>query len=182
MTMKNAVYYAAMLLQLDDTLSAIERGELDDEALRLIRCANLVVAEIGTEYYPLKAEVTLSTTNNGEISYADFPSRPIEIYRVESESGASVSFACLSDRIVLPKKGKYRFTYSLEPPLLDLDESIPFPTKITARIVAYGTACEYCLISGMTDEALTWDKRYKDAVREAIYPKAEKRVKRRRWR
>ena len=182
MTLKNAIYYTAMLLQLDDTLSALENGEIDEEALRLIRLANLVISEIATEYYPLKAEVIIKTNDEGEIAYDAFPTRPIEIYRAENGFGVSVPFSLLSDAVVMNKAGEYTFTYSYAPPLLELEDELPFPTKITERIVAYGTACEYCLISGMNEEAVTWDRRYKDAVTEAVYPKTEKRVKARWWR
>lgn len=182
MTIKNAVYYAAMLLQLDDTLTALENGELDEEALRLLRCGNLVVSEIASEYYPLKDKIKLSVDERGEITFDSFPVRPIEIFSAKDRNGISTPFTALADLIVLPSKGEYEFTYSYEPPLLQLEDDLPFPTKITERIVAYGIACEYCLISSMTDEAVTWDKRYKDALREAVFPKTEKRVKRRGWR
>ena len=33
-----------------------------------------------------------------------------------------------------------------------------------ARALALGTCCEYALSSGMYDEAVMWDKRYKDAL------------------
>lgn len=181
MTIKDAVYYSAMFLQLDETCQVLENGETDDETDRLLRLANLVASEIASEYYPLKSSVKLTTNDNAEIMLSDFPCNVVDIYSAVNTDGISVGIKQYHDRIILPKKGEYEIVYSFVMPTLTLDSEIPFPSKIGARVLAYGIACEYCLISSMADEGALWDKRYKDALENGTTPKREMRVKRRRW-
>lgn len=47
-----------------------------------------------------------------------------------------------------------------------LYDDIPEFYGITGRMLAYGVAAEYCIVEGMA-EAVTWDKRYKDALAAA---------------
>ena len=58
---------------------------------------------------------------------------------------------------------------------------LPLIEKIDARVIGYGIAAEYCIINGL-DDALLWDKRYKDALKRAARTVGERRVKRRVWR
>ena len=49
---------------------------------------------------------------------------------------------------------------------------------ITPRVLAYGVAAEYCITEGI-DEAVTWDKRYKDGI--AAAKRSPKSIKSRRF-
>lgn len=49
-----------------------------------------------------------------------------------------------------------------------------------ARALALGTCCEYALASGLYDEAVLWDKRYKDAL-AALCRARGGTLKARRW-
>lgn len=54
----------------------------------------------------------------------------------------------------------------------------PVFAGISERVLAYGVAAEYCITEGI-DEAVTWDKRYKDAL--AAAPKQSRTVKPRKF-
>lgn len=183
MTIKEVMLTSATFLQLDETYKVIESGKVDgdEESELLLRCVNLVVSEIANEYYPLKEKSVVEANGNGEIFYEDFPKTPYDIYKVVNESGISVPFTRYHDRLIVPRVGKYEIYYSFVPAFLSLSDELPFPEKVDARVVAYGVACEYCLISGMTEDAVVWDKRYKNALTVASFPYGEKRVKTRRW-
>ena len=103
------------------------------------------------------------------------------MYSVKDEYGRTVPVREYFDRILVPKKGRYEVEYSYMPQSVGLDDEIPYTERLGARAIGYGTACEYCIISGMTDDAVLWDKRYKDALHLAETGKTDKRVKPRRW-
>ena len=100
---------------------------------------------------------------------------------MRAEDGSSVSYKSYFDRITLAAPGKYTIEYSYAPGTLDVEDDSPYSERVPARVLAYGAACEYCIISGMTDEAVLWDKRFKDALGIAALKKSEKRVPKRRW-
>lgn len=185
MTLKTAVYYAAMFLQMEDVCEALENeqsyeGETAAEIDRLRRCANLVLSEAACDYLPLKITEKLYA-DGGEILFTDFSRRLVDIFSVKTEAGVTVPFKQYFDRIILPTEGFYAVEYSYAPDKLELTDALPYTERLSARVIAYGTACEYCLISGMTDDALLWDKRFKDALNLAATPSSEKRLPKRRW-
>ncbi len=185
MKLKTAVYYAAMFLQLGEVCEALEgegdypaaaAGEID----RLTRCLNLVLNEAACDYLPLKT-VEEVVSADGEIRLEALSKPVVDIYAVRSEAGLPAPYKSYFDRITLSAPGRYRIEYSYAPGTLDIDDDSPYSERVPARALAYGTACEYCIISGMTDEAVLWDKRFKDALGIAALKKGEKRVPKRRW-
>lgn len=181
MKMKDAVMLAAVLLGLDDTAAKLEQDELDTDGALLLRCANLVVNEICVDYFPLKTTSKLTSDGNGEIRYSDFPLPVSEVFKAVNSYGESVPFREFYDRLLLDKNTEYEVTYSYILPEADINGEVSFPERITARAVAYGIAAEYSVISQATDEALTWDRRYKDALARALRVAKEVRVRRRKW-
>ena len=185
MDLKTVVYYAAMFLQLEDVTEALESdseyiGETADEIDRLTRCANLVLSETAADYMPLKTREEIYC-ENGEMLFTQLSKPVIDVFSVSSAAGVTVPFKQYFDRLILPKEGSYTVEYGYAPEKLALDDPLPYTERVSARVIAYGTACEYCIISGMTDEAVLWDKRYKDALHLAAIQKSEKRVAKRRW-
>ena len=187
MKLKTAVYYAAMFLQLDAVCSALESESeeydetIKDEIDRLVRCANLIIGEAASDYVPLIVHERLTADENGEIPYSALSKSIIDLYSVKNSAGASVPVRQYFDRMVLPHAGEYEIEYGYMPGKIGLDGEIPFTERLGARAIGYGIACEYCIISGMTDDAVLWDKRYKDALHLAETKKTEKRLPGRRW-
>jgi len=192
---KEIIQYASALLQMDELHEDIASGNvatvdgvavvtdkphLNGALRQLLICANLVITEVASYYLPLRARQTIKTTANGSITFARFRHRRVvDLIRV-TKGGSSVRYERRPDRIVLPR-GTYEIEYTYLPPTLRLEDRQPFAHKIGARILALGTVCEYCIINSMLDEAVMWDKRYRDAVLAAAMPKREVRLPRRRW-
>ena len=184
MSIKTAVYDGAMFLQLDQVCEVIESGETPDDDTKkeielLTRCANLVLVEIASCYYPLKT-VEKVTASGGYIYYENLSKPIIDTYYIKNSAGEGVRFTEYFYRIAV-RDGEYEIEYSYACPPLSLDDEIPYKNnRVSDRILAYGIACEYCVISGMVNEASIWQKRYYDAL-IGSGDKREKKVKARGW-
>jgi len=193
---KEIIEHAATFLQMEELHDEIIKGNavtaggqagvtgkphLDGTLRQLVTCANLVITEVASYYLPLRARQTIKTTARGVITFVRFRNRRIvDIIRV-TRDGSNVRYERKADRIILPAAGAYEIEYTFLPDALRLENRQPFSHKIDARILALGTACEYCIISSMLDEAAMWDKRYRDAVVAAAMPRREVRLPRRRF-
>lgn len=184
--MKDCVVTAAVLLQLEDVIDSIENDNItpDSDVFRtvnqLVRCGNLVLSEIAAEYIPLKTCEQLEAVDK-KIEYVNFSKKAVDIFKV-SFRGKPVKFKLFYDSFSVPYAGVYEVEYSYEPLGLALGGETDYSSgRLSARCVAYGIACEYCLISGMTEEAVLWDKRYKDSLFAASIVKNERNVKARVW-
>ncbi|MDR3021334.1 MAG: hypothetical protein LBU60_01465 [Clostridiales bacterium] len=196
-TIKDVVYTAAMFAQLDDVVLLIENDETlhtigdkvqsDDSEVNqaaldtlnlLIKCANLSIAEIAADYIPLTRRDIL-TASDGFILYSSFSQVIINVVRVVLK-GQNVKFRLRPDRLEVPN-GRYEIEYNYLPKRKKYESCIDYKSAIvTARIIAYGVLTEYCIISGMQDEAVLWDGRYRDSLVQAT-PKLEKRIRARKW-
>ncbi len=187
MKLKEAVYYAAMFMQLDNVCAALENsgGETDEETEkeidRLVRCANLVLNEAASDYLPLKTTETVRAGDGLFVKYTELSKPIIDLFSVTDKSGRNVKIKQYFDRMIFPYEGEFDVTYSYAPAPVKLDDELPYTERLGARAVAYGTASEYAIISGMTDEAVLWDKRFKDALGLSSAVKRELRLPKRRW-
>ena len=179
---------AAEFLRLDSVAGALRGGTQDElnesdkaDLELLIFCAGFVTDEIAAEYVPLYRTETVAI-KDGKIRVSALSEAVTDIVSV-SVDGAKRRFGVLRDEIVLGEKksGSASVTYCTVPQKVQLDGFLPWPgDTVSARIVGYGVACEYCIVNGMS-EATLWDKRYKDALAAMRRTKREVRVKQRRW-
>ncbi|MCL2598368.1 MAG: hypothetical protein FWD76_00445 [Firmicutes bacterium] len=193
-TIKDIIYNAAIYGQLDDVIDIIEidglsqnesgdlvssdpsRKDTADTANRLCRCANLVLGEIASEYIPL-VKTELANSLGGVIAYESLSKNLIDIVSVK-QNGQSVRYKMTQDGIVAPS-GRYRIEYNFLPQKYLYKDSIDYKGAVlSTRVIAYGVITEYCIISGLTDDAVMWDKRYRDAL-AVVGARSEKKVKQR---
>jgi len=186
--MMDVVKLAAVLLQLEGVLASLsgeeqpegeqqEKAEADKKLL--LRCANLVVGEVAAEYLPLKAAEVL-TSSDGNIDYSAFSKRPIEIYSAK-KNGLKCRYKMYPAKLIT-EAGEVEVCYSYVPESVGIDEELDFAEgKITPRILAYGTAAEYCLVNCLHEEAWVWDKRYKDSLFGALRAGRAVHIPARRW-
>jgi hypothetical protein len=147
----------------------------------LTECAQSVIAEIADEYIPLTRTDNLIAID-GIIFHSEFPQKVTEVTRVQKD-GKNIPFRADHEKIIIGYNGKLSVTY-VYPPETREDAAQPLEWKnhkINARIIGYGAAAEYCIRTGMTDDAVLWDKRYKDALVAAVRTAREKRIRPRRW-
>lgn len=152
------------------------------DAKTLLDCYRVVENEIALDYFPLRKTETLSV-KKGMISYSAFSEAPVDIVRViEEGTGAALRFRVLPDGVSLPQScaaAEIEYTYS--PEKGKATDSTPFPEKISARLLAYGTANEFCLLAHRYEEAEVWGLRYRDALRAAGILRRTLSVRSRRW-
>lgn len=194
MKIKDAVFTAATFLQLGDIADGMGKEEFDAstpedtlseedarELALLVRCCNLVIGELASSSFPLK-KVQEANSENGKIPFTALGGDVLDVYTVERD-GARIPFDVFFDGLIVPVAGACRVTYSVAPDFCPLGGDSPFAgSKPSARLLAYGVAREYCLISGRTDDAAMWDGRFLAGVEEESRKKGEMRVRARVWR
>lgn len=188
--MLDVVKLCAVFLRLEDVLTLPELGgtidteDFDEIATRkelnnILRCANLVCAEVASEYFPLKTQ-QFFVTNDGKIPFDDFLHSPIDIHAV-SVNEKKCSFKIYPSEVITDT-GKVLIDYTYLPENVALNGELDYSEgKLHSRTIAYGTASEYCLISGMYEEALIWDKRYKDSLINTNRTLRSFKLPKRRW-
>lgn len=190
----DAVYMAAVFLQLDGVCERLRdedfdaetwRDAADDEAREidlLVRCCRLVLHELSETGFPLREEAE-TEAKRGKIAYSALPHEVVNIFSV-TKGHRTLPFREYYDGVTVPAGGKVRVLYGYAPPEVDLDSDSPYASGVpSARLLAYGIAREYSLIGGMTDEASMWDGRFNDcACDELRGKKRERRIRARVWR
>ena len=152
-------------------------GEGNENTLLL--CLNNCLDEIACEYAP--SYVTEKAVSyGGIISFSSLSNEVADVVNVTGDNG-NVPFEVRANGIYLENNGIYVVKYAVRPTVLSIDDEVALPPKITCRILCYGIIAEYYLISGMFEEAVTWDKRFKDALCAYSHGRKEHRVKQRRW-
>ena len=146
----------------------------------LVKCFNLVLNTVCTEYVKLK-DSTLVSTNNKRIAYNKITNNKIcNILCVEDESGQGVVFADYGGEIVLYMDGKYKVTYTYCLNDVEIDESVN-EINLPAKCIAYGVASEYLYINKLYDDANIWDVRFKNSLLNLLSNKKHLYLKPRRW-
>ena len=168
--------------QLTDGESVLEEEKeqrLQRETDILLRCYNIVENEIALDYLPLTAEETV-TCSTGMLPYTSFLHAPVTILSVTDEYGNKLPFTIFPE-YVKTRAGTSVITYSYAPETKRLDDCSEYGSRVSERLLSYGVACEYCLISGLYDEAVVWDKKYKDALLCAHSANRPHVIRSRRW-
>ena len=190
----DAVYTAAVLLGLDELCDGMTNpkfnasnprtvlGEDDAKELELLlRCCNLVLTEVSESGFPLKAVCSVSVGDDGKIPYSALPKTPSEIIAVR-KGGDTLPHRTYYDCVTVRVSGKCEVEYAFAHPKAALSDVSSYESgRPSARLIAYGIAREYCLISGMTDEAAAWDSRYLSCFDDETREKKEKKVRARVW-
>ena len=187
MEIKNVIKLACLFLGKDDyeNLSSLGGTQTETDAETkdlnfLLRCLNLTYQEIASDYIPLFATDTVETSS-GKIVFSKLTKKLNEIKSV-SENGFRVKYMLYPDYIKTDAK-TVDITYSYLPAeLTTLTSTLEtFTNKVSEMVLAYGTAMEYCFISGLYDDATMWEKRFKDALEIKAAKKSEKKLPNRRW-
>lgn len=166
MTIKDVLSQAAFLLGKDELVSYL-KGENGyesqaSEAAALLKCYNIVENEIALDYIPLTAEQTVSVLA-GKIYYTVLTHTPVSVLSVTDTYGNKLPFTIYPE-YVQTKSGARVIDYTYAPTAKTLTGNCEYGNRVSLRVFAYGVACEYCLINGRYEEALVWDRKYKDAL------------------
>ena len=183
-TVENVVRLAAQMLGLGETAEEYFDGNPSDEAKRIVQglvsCFNLVENELAVDYVPLVCEETLSTDEQGNIEYARLSKKVAYIITVRNQYGAIVKAKRMPTHLAL-EVGEYTVRYAAFPAEKTAKDGCEYETGVSARLLAYGVAAEYCLHKGLYAEHAAWDKKYKEALLIACKSRGVGRLKERAW-
>lgn len=164
MTVREILTDSAVMLGRTDIVEHLKSKGTDEnlekECENLLRLYNLVESETAVCYKPLKAAQVLAVTN-GNVSYSAFSKSPVDVEKV-LKGNVSQPFV-LTASGVNTDSGILEFIYRYVPKRKALDDECEYKTG-EERALALGVACEYSLAAGLYEQAVTWDKRYKDAL------------------
>lgn len=149
---------------------------LERETEALVRCYNLVEAELALEYLPLYVRERVAVTD-GAVRYSDLAKRVIEIKQV-TRGGASVRWS-VGTECVFTENGEVEIVYSYMPVKKSLLDDCSYGAR-EERALVLGVVSEYQLVCGQYDSAVVWDRRYKDTL-AALCRSRGGRLKMRRW-
>lgn len=176
MTIRDCIVKALGYLGMNELKEEYKSGEDSHDFLSL---AKDVIAEICSDYFPLKTKEKVSSDKDGLIYFNKLSLPVIDVFRV-SKNKTALPFMIKYDHIDIGLCGSVEVEYSFMPEITSLDSNLPFCSKIDSRIIGYGIAAEYAVVNSPT-EASFFDKRYKEALLRASRVKSERRIKRRNW-
>jgi hypothetical protein len=186
LNIKDIVMAAATLINREDICNYLLGVETDDLSAAkkdtdiMLRCFNLIENEIALEYKPLIFSENI-TTENGIINFDILSKQILEVIKVEDESENKISYK-LFHTYLKTKPENVVLYYSFIPEKKELTSISDYlENEIPQRTMAMGIACEFSLISAMYDEAVMWDKRYKDSLERISSKKVKQVMPARRW-
>ncbi|MBO5851031.1 MAG: hypothetical protein J6R29_01715 [Clostridia bacterium] len=186
MTVKDILITASTLLNRSDIKDfingkAVENyNQVEEDFNLLLNCYNLVEEEISTDYFRLKDTQTF-TVVDGVIKCQDFKNNVLTVLSVKNLNGSAVNAEIKPDGIYT-NENKVEIEYTFVAPYKTLKDVSSFIyTPITKRAIAYGTITEYSLIKGDYEEAVTWHKKYINALTSSLSNKKIKKIKERKW-
>ena len=174
MLVKEAVQNAAKLLELNIPQND-EAALIDAETKLLTTCADMILNEMAAEYF--SCVDIYSVESDGIVYFEDFPKEVFSIIGV-SMGTTPVNFKVYGNKVVTTNGSihiKYTYTFGK----LDYNAEVDYPEHI-ARVAAYGIAAEYCLIKALYDEAVMFQKRFREAIQSTAAKKFHK-LKARSW-
>ena len=187
MTYKDCIKVASLYLDDNKLYEYINDVSdfIDEETKRKIRylcsCVDVVANEIACEYFPIQ-RTEKALAKNKRIEYADMGECVVEIRYVKRD-GQKVNYNLYTTYIGVDEDGWYEVCYYYSPKSFsgNLEENIDLYGRITPRIVGIGAVAEYCLAFDRFDEAISYDKTFKDALIAVETRRQARRVKGRRW-
>lgn len=185
MKIKDVIKIAATFLGRTDVTAYLESGETESgsETLQTVNLmtnlTNLVITELSSTYIPLKTTENVYSSM-GKIYYSRLSQTPVRTVSV-SFYGKQIDYGYNPEYLIVPHDGMYTVEYEYTPSNLGLDDHVGYTEKdITATILAYGLAAEFCITEGGFEQAVMWHKRYADGIERLCMPK-NRRISERRW-
>ena len=176
MTIKDIVKTAAVFLNLTDVTTYLESNSVTPSQTTLTavdsltRLSNLVVVELAASYVPMTCSETVETAD-GKIVFGNLSHNVTRILSVKNQFGHDAEFRLYPEYLKV-FGGIYTVEYEYAPANYGLNDAVGFNGRITAALLGYGVAAEYCVTQGRFDEAVLWRKRYTFGVERVALPKS----------
>ena len=108
---------------------------------------------------------------DGKIYFNTLSSNLLHIREVYSVNGEPVPYTQTAKYLSVDSK-EVCIEYEYAPKSVGLEEETGYEEKdVPSRVLAYGVAAEFSISQRMFDEAVTFHKRYVDALSEILTPK-----------
>ena len=163
----------------------IEEGNPTAEDLRLKRALitylNAVLDELARGYFPLDTEEKMQS-ENGVYPFSGFLKAPSKINRVLSGKNPIGWHICPNYLYVDAKDITVFYEYL--PPVLDEGDEYFYPVfAVSDRLVEYGMASEYFLVTGDGAGHTAWEEKYRNEIESLLSRSAgiKGRIPPRRW-
>ena len=182
MTVKEVIELSADLVGVKESVSEYlaqggENGKSETDTL--LGCYRLVENALALDYFPLIAEEKVSATD-GEVAFSSLARQVTHVLRVQNAYGASLAFR-LFPLSLKTDAGDLQIRYAYAPTEKGLQDDTETAPAVSARLIAYGVASEYCLAKGFYEEASVWENRFKQALACAYGKRKVKKTAARRW-
>ena len=182
MKVSDVMIMAAVQLGIGDGVKGYVNGTnslYKQQSELLLQCFNLVENELALDYIPLVKQETLTLTDK-KIYYEAFDSDVVRIIKVADEHGASLPYKLFAAYMEVDAE-KAVVTYAYTPTPKTMTEESDFQAFVSERLFSYGMAAEYCMATGLCEEAVVWDKKYKEGIEGARQLARGGKMASRRW-
>lgn len=181
-TVEGVTRKAATLLGFGEEIAAY--FDDDDERAKskaelLLTCFQLIENELSLDYLPLYGEERVKP-RLGRVYYSNLSSPVVRIVRVTDLDGNPVKYR-LFPAYIETDLAEVRVLYVYMPADKYFDEEVEQNLAVSERLYAYGMAAEYCIATGLLEEAAIWDKKYKEVIESARSLTPCERIRSRRW-
>lgn len=177
MTVKEILDIACTFVNRLDVKDYFSNGNGDEEAVKggevFIDLLNVVINELACTYVPMITSEDVVAIG-GRIHYKDLKEKAVKILKVTDRNNTQIDYEYAYQYITVNQPCVTVF-YEYSPKKVGIDDEVGYLEKdVSARVIAYGVASEYLLVNGDFDEAVTWHKRYTDAIASLCLPKNKK--------
>jgi len=172
---------AIMYLNLSDEIRVTgDRTPLTNKKLKtLIRCANVIISEIASDYLPLKEKQIVTVIDN-KVSYQSFDRRVIDVEKVIKDDEI-IPFTVYPNYLEIESEGEVEILYHYLPQEISLDDEVPYGVNLSPVTLASGIAAEYSLVNNMYEEALSFERKFKEGLINNMSSPKSRYIKARRW-
>lgn len=183
MKVKTILSLAARLADREDVASFLKgisyEADAERELDKFLDCYRIVEQDIAVNYMALTQRETVQA-ENGVVPLSVLSKSVVNVLRVESERGEGLHYRLFPDRIET-KRGKCAIVYTYLPEDKEPEDDCELLRQIPPAVIAYGIVCEYYTMSGLYNEAATFDKRYKDGLIASCAVSPRRRMEARKW-
>lgn len=178
MLVKNIIKKSAELLGFKNVVNYLDGNieadkDIEDDVKLFLIGVNMVNANVASSYMELIGSNRVIAELFNRISYSEIsPNNSIiEIKKITKLNGESVSFKLFPDGVEVLSGGDLIIEYSYFPNEVSIDDSIDYYLKLNEIIFALGVVGEFLYIKGAIEEAVMWDKKFKQNMFNLTRPK-----------
>jgi hypothetical protein len=186
MTVKEVLKTTAMLLGREDVSEYLDgtNENIGEDTLSsvnvLVGLINLVISELSNSYIPLVKAETVSVSG-GKIYFSDLSETALKIQKVFVGADKEINFSYHPEYIAVDGQTEVRVQYEYMPSNRGLDDEVGYSERqVARRVLAYGTAAEFCITEGSFDKAVMWHERYVEELKSICLP-INSKIKTRSW-